>query len=351
MIECSGRSLFVSGGAEAGKLCFVRSGDDASCGARILIISGGEQLRSEDMRGVVGLVFLCESTDASQGVCEEIAHFLRLPAIALSEHQAKPLQSGRIAIIDSAKHKLYIDPDIETVKEYFKAEHSSKKTGVRFCLHADPNLLFQNIPDIYDGIVLGIPSSAFSNEQMIYEHFCDAADKFTGMRIVSVISFDSNENAFMSAVRGLYRASVWGRFSLLFTNIRSPEDASKCARLIRDAICQLIKEGRETNAAILKGAVIDTPLMLIENDIGRYFDFLCADFQRLRFFLSASPSANAGEEQTVRHICNVSAGTRHFALTNLGNISREALDRLLTIKTLDEIYVSNTEYGLITDYK
>ena len=352
MLEYSGRALFVTEGAEVGRLCLLKNCADPSCKPRILIVSEGQDVSAEDMRGVVGLVFLYESTENACVYAEQLSHAVRLPAIVLFEGEARELcADGRIAILDSVRHKLYVDPDIDTVNSYFLGDHPGKRAKVKLLKRADPNERVTELPPQFEGIVLGIPPSAYGNEQMIYELLCDTADTLTGARIVATVPFDTDRTALTGAVRAIYRASVWGRFSLLCSNIRSLEDAEKFIYTIKEALCQLEGEGRELNACIAKGAVIDTPLMLIEEKITGYFDFLCADFQRLRFFLTADPSANAGEEQTARLIGSFLGSKSRLALIDLGDMSRETLEILFSIRSLTEIYAKGSDQSVINTYK
>ena len=135
------------------------------------------------------------------------------------------------------------------------------------------------------GYTVGEDVGILCSEDEAYERLCEVADASVGMPITAVLRFDGapgeREQTFRSRVRAVYRASVWGQFSLLCAGAAIPEHVHSISEALRDAFCELEIEGREFNGFIKKGILIDTPLLLYRFPLHAKFDFLCIDPERI----------------------------------------------------------------------
>lgn len=278
MVEYSGKRLTTARDAVTGRLLTVKS----LClkkidGATILIWDGSCELSAEMLDGAVGIV-LPELLDSDKKrFAAHIAEFCHLPAICLS--CAPPLEdipSHRdIAILAPQQGKLFVDPDIETVRSYlYSHPHGIKKKLSVLSTDTDA-------PLGCDGIVIGKALEHLGDEESIYEYLCEIADKNTGVKLVAEIPLGENADIFSSRLSALYRAGVWGRFSLLCTDVKTPQRAIDCISLIQSVFCRLDSKNREFNGFIPKGISVDTPILLLDPPRSRTLDFLCFDVPSL----------------------------------------------------------------------
>ena len=147
------------------------------------------------------------------------------------------------------------------------------------------------IPPTADSIMIETPLSARSvEEDALYEFYCNIADRAAGRTITVIITRERHlygEERLQLALRALLRASVYGRFSLLFRGILTDEDINGAMRCLHRAFCELESEGREFNGYIPRGWVIDTPLLLCSPIHISGADTVCLDVERLSRLLTA----------------------------------------------------------------
>ena len=156
------------------------------------------------------------------------------------------------------------------------------------------------------GYIVGDELESVCSEDTAYEYFCDIADKLIGYPITAVASFDSEPRErtalFRSRIRAIYRASVWGQFSLLCTGISTPAELDECLRILREIFCELESEGREFNGFIEKGICIDTPMMLYKFPQHSHSDLLCFDPERLRRLCTGVTDSDVGMKEIIEAI-------------------------------------------------
>ena len=178
------------------------------------------------------------------------------------------------------------------------------------------------------------------SEDLAYEFFCDIADSFLGSPITAVARFDPTHSErsaiFRSRIRAIYRASVWGQFSLLCTGISTPNDLDVCADIIKEAFCELESEGREFNGFIEKGICIDSPMMLYNFPQRSRFDFLCFDCEKLRYLGTGIKKSIIGTTELANEISKVCRSNEKSAIAIISNDKGEAKK---SVKILDELKI------------
>lgn len=278
MIEYSGKRLTTARDAVTGKLLTAKSlYSKKSDGAAILIWDGNCELSIDLLDSSVGIV-LPEFLDPDKKrFAAHLAEFCHLPAICLSSTPLFGENASHydIAILAPIQGKLFVNPDIETVSSYLCSQPhgASKRLSV---LTTDSNTW-----DPCDGVVIGKNLERFNDEESAYEYLCEIADKNTGVKLVTEIPFGESYDVFSARVSALYRAGVWGRFSLLCTEIKTPQRAIECISVIQSVFCQLDSTRREFNGFMPKGISVDTPLLLLDPPKSRSLDFLCFDIPSL----------------------------------------------------------------------
>ncbi len=351
MIEWSGKSVFPASDAVTGRMCHAgRAAYETSDSARILIWDGECELTDAALRTAVGVVFPKGLPDSKLKSALRVAEFCRLPALRVNctpECLSQDAQK-KIAILDTAGGKLFVNPDLETINSYLSRKKSKKARNVCFLSEYDGNARSVYTDGQLDGVVVRTECTRRDCEEELYEKLCDVADTHTGMQIVGWASFSGRES-FSCAVRAVYRAGVWGRFSLLCDGIYTPEQADECLSVIHREFCRLDAEGREFNGFIPKGICVATPLILLSSIKNRMIDFFCADFETLRRLLSGSTDKRVGEKQTAQYISAFvkASGEKKLALKGIGAISPEALHILAQTGCLSEIYADAQTASII----
>lgn len=172
-------------------------------------------------------------------------------------------------------------------------------------IHSDFDESCQNI----HGKIAGEKLDPLCSEDAAYEYFCDIADRFIGVPIAAIARFDQSSEEgyalFRTRIRAIYRASVWGQFSLLCEGISTPDELEKCADILKEVFCELESEGREFNGFIEKGVCTDTPMTLYNLNEHLRFDFICFDLQKLRRLCTGTSGLRRGESELISHVSRI----------------------------------------------
>ena len=150
------------------------------------------------------------------------------------------------------------------------------------------------IPPTADSIMIETPMGARSvNEDALYEFYCNIAERASGRGITVIITRERHcyaEERLQLALRALLRASVYGRFSLLFRGILTDGDMRSAMSCLHRAFCELESDGREFNGYIPRGFTVDTPLLLCSPISVSGTDTVCLDADRLARLMTAMSS-------------------------------------------------------------
>ena len=348
MIEYCGKTFFSSADVVTGRLWTMgRDEGETSDVAKILLWTNETDMSDRLLRSAVGIVFPDGISEEELRRASRSAEFRHLPAIRLNCPSDSILTAlnERIAILDSGHKRLYVDPDLETINSFFGAR--AKKVPRELSILSE--VCHFPLPDGCDGLVVGQQLSADTSEDEAYEYFCEIADKNTGMSIVAVAEFSHNStdsaDSFISRVRAIYRAGIWGRFSLLCTSVHTPAHADSCIALMHKAFCQLDREQREFNGFIPKGITISTPLMLLSRPKHRMIDFFCIDYPRLRTLMTDTIHTDVGADETAKYISAFirEASTAKIALRSKGTLTSNIIDSLGGDDVISQIYAMPSE--------
>ncbi len=130
-----------------------------------------------------------------------------------------------------------------------------------------------------------------ADEDTLFELLRDLGEEHSSIPFTVLLRYHpaDRDGAFLhTQARALFRAAVYGRFSLLLGGILSNADVRQAMNEIHSAFCLLELEGREFNGYISKGILIDTPLSLGITDTDG-IDFICLDVSNLsRLFTGLS---------------------------------------------------------------
>lgn len=330
MIECSGRVLVGAEERVTGRLRW--SGDivtDRSDTAKILLWDGISDITEMLNETAVGIVIV--GVDDREVKLPD-GMLCRLPVFMLSEYQneVEHILSDKIAILDCHRQKLCVDPDIEVIKSYFgrlSALPESKTPWLCTDSHT--------VVDGCDGIVVRVDG----DEEEVYDFLCDIADRNTGARIVAQTEYDIGT---LDRIRGVLRAAVWGRISLL-CRANTPDEIEHFFSMTHTAFCSLESEGREFNGFIPKGIRVDTPIMLLSPP-NRFSDIFVMDCNALLRRFTASEEIGCAAKEVFSYISRFirQAGDVKTVLCVNGNIAPYAVGYFKDTRQLDEIYTDKT---------
>ena len=197
----------------------------------------------------------------------------------------------------------------------------------------------------FEEIFAGLCLDRARSEDEAYEYFCAFADKHIGTQITAIAAFDGeaadNKLLFRSRIRAIYRASVWGQFSLLCSGAISSGDISEIAESLKDVFCELESEGREFNGFIKKGVIIDTPLLLYRFPSYARFDFLCIDLERICAMCTGKNLGSGYSSEIIKdvtHLFDANPSSEIALKVSSGAIISET-QKMLSERNIDRVYV------------
>ncbi len=334
VIEYSGKMLSCVGEAVTGRLCTASGRMAEACAfddAKILVTDGESKISEIMLKNAVGVVLtnpksICLTSD-----------IYNLPVLLIQTDDINLDIEGKIAILDGKAQKIYINPNIEAISKVLNRSRESERTApTRIFLYGGDKSTC--VPDGFDG--LAVWQESFSDEGTAYEYFCDIADKNTGIRLISKIQDSGDESIFISQIRAVYRAGVWGRFSILCGGISTPEKYQRCIYSLHSAFRELDGEGREFNGFIPKGMLVDTPLMLLFHQKFKAFDFYCLDIDAICKGFCHSESTESSIKHIYTYIENFAKSVfgSKIGIISKTEPSRELCDMLLRICGALDIY-------------
>ncbi len=200
--------------------------------------------------------------------------------------QIAPEVDRRIALIDFTHGKLIIDPRLDTLDRYARAKQEelpalpSVKEGIignraliNDCLHRN----------LYDGGGLLCRADDIAAIGDFFDITLALTESISSGELCVRISAPDKEGAdvFCDRIDVLFRSAVYGELSVMLDDYRSIADIERAVKLMYKSYCRLEDEGREVNAALARGLMIDSPIWLIERRNLPRVDFLCFDFDKL----------------------------------------------------------------------
>lgn len=226
-------------------------------------------------------------------------------------------QEGKVALLDAKRNVLIVDPCIETLNRYPLLLAEKRDTSElrlikelnknRFLLDAESNVeLFEALRDTSER--LGAPPITV---------------------MISVPRSKHEEEAFCEGIEALFRAAVYGDFSVMLKGYITDSELSYSFSLMRKIFCRLEREGREFNGYLKTGFLISSPVDIMRRAQIYCPDFLCLDIDLLLSRMFGAPCERLAYSEDVKDALRV-IWARYteevFPDCQLGLLSRELGD-------------------------
>lgn len=303
------------------------------------------------------LAFVTES-GATNSHTSILARMMNIPAVIGAKGVLNKDFHGKQAIIDGSEGVLYIDPDEATIAkmtEKKKEIENQTKSLERFrglqsvTKDGQPVELYANITNVIDaasaikndaeGIglfrseFLFLESMDYPSEEAQFSAYKGTLEKMKGKRVViRTLDIGADKNAayfhmpkeenpalgirairiclqkqdvFKTQLRALYRASVFGRLSIMFPMIASEWEILKILEIIDEVKKELSAEGIAFADNVELGCMIETPASAIISDIlTKHLDFFSIGTNDLTQYTLAADRQNPeiGAFCDMRHV-------------------------------------------------
>ncbi len=289
------------------------------------------------------------------------AVFKKMPCFVLESGSRIPCDAdGKIALIDARKGRLILDPRLDTLDLYLYshgkidvARVSKRRLSAIFDAEYLREYLNQTVRA--DGSMI-CDADDVATLGDFFETTLSLAERLTtGSLCMRISVFDKRgEDLFCERAEALFRAAVYGTLSVMLQKYRSIDDIDRALRLMYKSYCRLEQEGREVNAYLEKGLLIDSPIWLLDRKKLPCVDFLCFDFDSLCIGLMGRDIAGAVDDsESMKTVCKFWEEYRHSNLPEKAELrakSEEFFDSKLfadwvEFMDIKEIYLPKNANG------
>ena len=270
-----GRLNFSQGVSVRGErnLFYLRNSD--AIGSALSRFNSGEMLESAAM--------ICHTACP-----RELARLLESRGIGcfITGRELPCLCDGKIAIIDGAEGKLIIDPCLETLEFYAHRQREQHKAVTQ----AKVGRLLQRreISDLLlGGKMASVDVICFAEELISLGEFPEIAisvsERFFEHSVCAVLDWrmKARDLRFCDMAEALFCAGVYGELEIALGGIANANDAELATQELHAIFCSLEEGVREANGYLLRGFMIDSPMLLASAHSLWRSDFLCIDFDAL----------------------------------------------------------------------
>lgn len=277
-----------------------------------------------DKNKVIGFVTQRGSSNSHTAI---LARTMNIPAIVAVRQPISEDIDGCMAILDGFSGDLFINPDSNTIdvlrkkqrekNEYLKLLQSLKgkpnitKDGKRINIYAnirnsnDVSAALQNDAEgigLFRSEFLYLENSNYPSEDEQFAVYKDVVEKMSGKRVIirtldigadkkiDYFNLPEEENPamgyrairiclkrpsiFKTQLRALYRASAFGKLSIMFPMIISVSEVLEIKKMIKEVKNELLFENLEYSDDVEIGIMIETPAaVLISDELAKEVDF------------------------------------------------------------------------------
>lgn len=301
--------------------CFSKEGDEKQHTKEGVIICADDLAPSEtvqmDKSKVLAFVTQKGSLNSHTAI---LARTMNIPAvIGVGEHLVSSMD-GKLAIVDGYTGEVFVEPDEEILAFYqHKKQEDEQKKELLKELKGKENVtldgrkidIYANIGGLSDiGAVLQhdaggiglfrseflyLENNNFPSEELQFSTYKKVLENMAGKKVVirtmdigadkkiDYFNLDAEENPalgyrairiclaqkniFKTQLRALYRASVYGRLSVMFPMITSKEEITQIKEILMQVKQELQEEGIPFADNVEIGIMIETPAAAIISDI------------------------------------------------------------------------------------
>ena len=292
-----------------------------------------------------------------------LARTMDIPAVIGAKGIINDAYNGAEVIVNGFSGEIFVEPDMQTIIEMQekKLNHSNKKkllqklkgitpitkNGKKIKLYANIGSL-EDMASVYANDAMGVglfrsefiylESDTYPNEDKQFQIYKSAAEKALGKEViirtldigadkkVDYFEMAKEENPalgirairicltrpgiFKTQLRALYRASAFGRISIMFPMITSVEEVQKIKEICNEVQNELKEENIPYNDKTPIGIMIETPAAAIISDIlAKEVDFFSIGTNDLTQYTLAADRQNP----LVESFCN----PKHTAIMRL----------------------------------
>ena len=304
-----------------GKNEIVQEDEECIIGAEDLSPSETIELSGRNIKGFVTVSGSCNSHTAI------LAKTMGIPAVVGVGGRIKKEFDGCSVILDGYSGTVYINPEVTTIERLKKkqslCEHENKylqglkgmenitKDGkkIEICANignaSDINGVLQNDAEgigLFRSEFLYLRRNSYPSEKHQYEIYKKVLQKMNDKKViirtldigadkkVSYFNLPKEENPamgyrairicldrpniFKTQLRAIYRASVYGKVSIMFPMIISIDELKKAKKIIEEVKYELTEEGVKYSDDVEIGVMIETPAaVMISDELAKEVDF------------------------------------------------------------------------------
>ena len=226
------------------------------------------------------VVICCDNWESIGTFCA-----LGVPCIVLNQDETlSKACKNKIALIDTEKGILTLDPSIDTIN-FYSVKKSKEvpyqlacKTGTVLSVQKENirGLAFERL--LVSSEVFCRGESFFESAVSLWEDSCPEL-LILDMKIPK--SGEREARRFEEQVEELFCASLYGTFALALSDFSCEDEITYAIKLLHKSFCLLEAEGREFNGYIPRGLVFSSPLWLMRVSPVVNPDFIILDLDKL----------------------------------------------------------------------
>ena len=293
-----------------------------------VIIAADDLVPSEtvqlDKEKVLSFVTMYGSANSHTAI---LARTMNIPAVIGLGEALKEEYDGKVAIVDGVDGKVYIDPDEETMasmqkkqkkdqeqKELLnqlKGKENVTKSGQKVNVYAnignlaDVGAVLKNDAGgigLFRSEFLYLESDTYPTEEQQFAVYKKVAETMAGKKViirtldigadkqVDYFKLDKEDNPalgyrairicltrpeiFKTQLRALYRASAYGKISIMFPMIISVAEVKKIKEIVEEVKAELRTEGAAFREDVELGIMIETPAaVMVSRELAKEVDF------------------------------------------------------------------------------